>query len=229
MKVVTIIQARTTSSRLPNKVMFDIYGKSLLERVIDQAKKIENSDELWVATSTHENDDVVEILCERKKVLCHRGSLENVRDRFYNIAKKTGADIILRITADNPLTEPAYAIQLIDVLKSNYEEYDYVRMKKSSILSGTLSEAFTIQALEKSVSEYNDSENIEHVVPAIVNHMKVLETVPMDKDLVAEKTYFVGVDTFEDFKRATKIFKEFGEHDTLKQLIKKVNKNGKAI
>lgn len=229
MKVVTIIQARTTSERLPNKVLLEIYGKSLLERVIDQAKKIENSDELWVATSTHEKDDLIEILCERKNVRCYRGGMDDVRGRFYSIAKKQNANIIVRLTADNPLTEPAYAMQLIEFLKKNYEKFDYVRMDKSTILDGTLSEAFTIDALEKSVSQYHDSFNLEHVVPAMIHKMKVYETVPSDKDLVTKKPYFVGVDTFEDYKRATKLFKEFGEQNTLKKLIKKINKNGKAI
>ena len=78
MKVISIIQARTTSTRLPNKALLEIYGKSLLERVIDQALKIKNTDEVWVATSSHENDDLIEILCDRKNIPCFRGSLEAV-------------------------------------------------------------------------------------------------------------------------------------------------------
>ena len=62
MKVISIIQARTTSTRLPNKALLEIYGKSLLERVIDQALKIKNTDEVWVATSSHENDDLLSLI-----------------------------------------------------------------------------------------------------------------------------------------------------------------------
>lgn len=229
MKVVTIIQARTTSTRLPNKVLLEIYGKSLLERVIGQAQQIRNSDEVWVATSVHENDDLIEILCERKNVPCHRGSLEDVRGRFYNIAKKQNADIIVRITADNPFTEPEYAAEMIDFIKDHFNEYDYVRMEKSTILDGSHSEVFTMQALEKVVDEYNDVENREHVTPAIIQHLKMYETVPANKDLVTKKPYFIGIDTFSDFKRATQLYKNFGEQDTLKRLIKEINKNGKAI
>lgn len=229
MKVVTIIQARTTSTRLPNKVLLEIYGKSLLERVIDQCRKIKNCDEVWVATSTHENDDLVEVLCERKNVPCHRGSLEDVRGRFYHIAKKQNADIIVRVTADNPFTDPEIAEDLIDFLKENSDKYDYVRMQKSTIIDGSHSEVFTMVALEKSISEYDDDRNREHVTPAMIEHMKMFETVPSNKDLVTEKPYFIGVDTFSDFKRATQILKTFGERDTLKHLIKEINENGKAI
>lgn len=229
MKVVTIIQARTTSSRLPNKVLLEIYGKSLLERVIDQCQKIKNSDEVWVVTSTHENDDLVEVLCERKNVPCHRGSLEDVRGRFYHVAKKQNADIIVRVTADNPFTEPEIAEDLIDFLKENSDKYDYVRMRKSTIIEGSHSEVFTTDALGKSVNEYDDDRNREHVTPAMIEEMKMFETVPTNKDLVTEKPYFTGVDTFSDFKKATYLFQKFGEQDTLKHLIKEINKNGKAI
>ncbi|NBC05537.1 MAG: acylneuraminate cytidylyltransferase [Bacteroidetes bacterium] len=229
MKAVTIIQARTTSTRLPNKVLLEIYGTSLLERVINQAKKIRSTDEVWVATSTHENDDLIEILCERKNIPCHRGSLEDVRGRFYHIAKKQNADIIVRITADNPFTEPEYAAEMIDFLKENHDKYDYVRMDRSTILEGTHSEVFMMDALEKSVTDFDDSENREHVTPAIIREMRMFETKPLNKDLIAKKPYFIGVDTFSDFKKATYLYKVFGEQDTLKQLIKTINKNGNAI
>lgn len=228
MKVVTIIQARTTSSRLPNKVMMDIYGKSLLERVIDQSLKIENSDEVWVATSIHENDDLVEYLCERKGVACYRGSLEDVRGRFVYIARETDADFIVRVTADNPLTEPVYAEQLIETLKRN-PEYDYARMDKSTIIDGTHSEVFTRRALEKSLEEYKDLRNKEHVTPAMIEEMKMIEPVPERKDLIVKKPYFAGVDTFEDIRTATLLYRKFGEEETLEQLIKEINENGKAI
>lgn len=229
MKVVTVIQARTTSKRLPNKVLLEIYGKSLLERVIEQSKKIENSDEVWVATSTHENDDLIEILCDRLETPCHRGSLEDVRGRFFHIAEKQDVDIIVRITADNPFTEPKYAAELINFLKENSDTYDYARMKKSAVLDGSNSEVFTMDALKKSVSEYDNKENREHVTPAMIQEMKMFETTPSDEELITKKPYFVGVDTFSDFKRATQLYKDFGEQDTLKRLIKKINKNGTAI
>lgn len=223
MKVVTIIQARTTSSRLPNKVLIDVYGKPLLERVIDQANKIRNTDEVWVATSTHENDDLIEEMCERKKTPCHRGSLEDVRGRFDYIAKKRKADILVRITADNPLTEPLYAEELIDFLKNNIDNYDYVRMDKTTVLDGTNCEVFTKKSLDESIRLHDDDWNREHVTPAICNTMKISELVSDDQGLVAKKPYFVGIDTFLDLKRSVKLFKTFGEKETLKQIIKEKN------
>ena len=89
MKVVTIIQARTSSSRLRNKVLFNIDGKTLLGKVIESAKAIKKSDEIWVATSTNNEDNVIEFICKENNVNCFRGSLNDVRSRFDLISKKT--------------------------------------------------------------------------------------------------------------------------------------------
>ena len=228
MKVITIIQARTSSSRLPNKVMLDLYGKCLLERVIDKAKKIKKTDEVWVATSVHENDDIIEYLCERMGIPVYRGSLLDVRWRYYHIAKQQNADLIVRITADNPFTEPVFADELIETL-INHSGYDYARMDKSKILNGTHSEVFTMNALEKSIQEYDDDQNREHVTPAMIFHMKKLEVIPSNNELVPKTPYFIGVDTFEDFKRCILIYKKFGTKNTLKHIIKEINTYGKAI
>ena len=83
--------------------------------------------------------------------------------------------------------------------------------------------------MKKSVSEYDDSENREHVTPAMIQEMKIFEATPSNKDLITKKPYFIGVDTFSDFRRATELYKEFGEQDTLKQLIKKIKENETAI
>jgi spore coat polysaccharide biosynthesis protein SpsF len=225
MKVVTVIQARCTSSRLPNKVLLDMYGKPLLERVINQAQKIQHSDEVWVATSTHETDDLIEVFCNRLNVSCFRGSLSDVRGRFYDIATSGNADIVVRITADNPLTEPEYADDLIQFLKMN-PGCDYARIDKSAILNGTQSEVFSAGALRTSVDLHNDNENREHVTPAMITKMNMQEIIPTNKELIAQKPYFVGVDTFADYKRSILLFEKFGTKQTLKQIIKQINTYG---
>lgn len=229
MNVQTIIQARTSSSRLTNKVLLDVYGKSLLERVVDRCLKIKKSNELWVATSKNQKDDLIEIFCERKGVACYRGSLRNVRDRYYKIAKKEKADIIVRVTADNPFTEPEFADQMVSFLEKNVDKYEYVRMQKQKILDGSHSEVFTFKALEKSVKNFKDDWNREHVTPAMIECMRMFELVPSNKDLVSNNSYFLGIDTYSDLKRVTNIFKKFGEKETLKHLIKEVNNNGRAV
>src|SRR6185369_9553805 len=78
-KVLAVIQARMSSQRLPGKIVRDVYGKCLLERVVIQTRRMRQADAVVVATSANAEDDVTELVCERLGVECFRGSLDDVR------------------------------------------------------------------------------------------------------------------------------------------------------
>jgi spore coat polysaccharide biosynthesis protein SpsF len=106
-----IIQARISSSRLPGKVLMDIDAKPMLQHVVERARQAKLVDEVMVATTTDPSDDILEQFCHRQAISCFRGSLQDVLDRFYQAAKKSTAQIIVRLTADCPLLDP----KLIDL------------------------------------------------------------------------------------------------------------------
>ena len=222
MKVVTIIQARTSSQRLPNKVLMDVNGRSLLDRVIDQCLKISESISLWVATSNKSDDDGIQFVCERRGVRCFRGSLDDVRSRFYNIALEEQADIVVRVTADNPLVEPRYADQMIVYLKQ-HTDCDYVRMLQDVIPYGSGSEAFTFNALQLAVQEHDTPQNREHVTPALIQHSRMVELCPSDHDMVARRHCNVTVDTTQQYLDIVQLFQTYGQENMLRQIICKVN------
>jgi spore coat polysaccharide biosynthesis protein SpsF len=216
-KVVAIIQARMSSSRLPRKIALDIYGKSLLERVINQVKRAKYVNSIVVATSIEREDNITEMICRRLNINCFRGSLDDVRSRFLEVAKQQSASIIVRITADNPLTEPYYIDLLISKIKE-YSNIEYCIMNKEYIPDGTMSEVFRINALLNSVA-YDDSEySREHVTPGI-KEMYQVHTFKPD-EAYRLNNFFVGVDTFEDYLKINEIFSKYqGTNDLLKQLI----------
>jgi len=228
MKVVTIIQARTSSSRLRNKVLLSMHGKSLLNRVIDRTLAIKESDEVWVATSDDPTDDAIEWMCRNRDIPYFRGSLNDVRSRFYTIATSQRADIIVRVTADNPFTEPSYADQMIRYVKTN-PTVDYVRMVKSTIIDGTGCEVFTMSAFQKSVERYNTPSDIEHVTTSLISEFNMVELIPDDKELVTNQPYFLGVDTMEDYIKTIRLYHRYGDQITLKQIIQKVNENENVL
>jgi spore coat polysaccharide biosynthesis protein SpsF len=216
-KVVAIIQARMNSSRLPHKVALDIYGKPLLERVIDQVKRARFVDSIVVATSTEKDDNIIEMLCQRLNIHCFRGSLNDVRSRFVKIAKQQHASIIVRITADNPLTEPYYIDLLVSKIKGN-SNIDYCIMDKDSIPDGTMSEAFRIEAFLKSISLDDSEYSREHVTPAIKKMCHIHTFKPDDAYMLSD--FFVGVDTFDDYLKINRIFSKYqGAPDLLQRLI----------
>ena len=169
MKVITVIQARTSSSRLRNKVLLNFNKNTLLGQVINSVKSSKEVDEIWVATSINKEDDLIELICKENNVNCFRGSLIDVRSRFDLISKKTNADIIVRVTADNPFTESFYIDQMISYIKS-HNDVDYVCMDKSMILEGTGSEIFTSKSLNKSIEMSNHEMDKEHVTQYLINN-----------------------------------------------------------
>lgn len=98
------------ATRLPGKVLRDIAGRPMLLRVVERARRAVTLDQVAVATTVEPSDDPIAELCAHQGILCTRGSLHDVLDRYTQAARQLQADVIVRITADCPLIDP----QLID-------------------------------------------------------------------------------------------------------------------
>ena len=112
--IVAIVQARVGSTRFPRKVLTDISGATMLERVVERVREARSVERVVVATTTATDDDAVEQLCRRIGVACFRGSEEDVLDRYHAAAHEHGASIVVRITSDCPLLDPALIDTVVD-------------------------------------------------------------------------------------------------------------------
>ena len=133
-KVVAIIQARMSSSRLPGKVMLHLGGKTLLEQVVDRVKSATKINEIVIATSTQEEDFIIEDKAKQIGTKCVRGSLNHVFSRFKQAILESGADIVVRITADNPLTNAELIDKAVERLIN--ENLEYVSFKNIPVGTG---------------------------------------------------------------------------------------------
>src|SRR4051812_29326035 len=107
-KIIGVLQARFSSTRLPGKVLKPILGVPMLIHQIDRLKLSEKLSSLVLATSTDSSDDAIADLCFKHTIKCFRGSLDDVLDRVYQAALQEGAtsdDRIVRLTGDCPLTD----------------------------------------------------------------------------------------------------------------------------
>lgn len=113
-KTVAIIQARRSSKRLPAKVLLDIGGKPMLQRVVERTRQARWLDEVIVATTIAPEDDAIGQLCRQIGVSVTRGSVFDVLDRFYQTGLAFRAEAVVRITADCPLIDPGVLDQVVE-------------------------------------------------------------------------------------------------------------------
>jgi len=204
MKVVAIIQARCGSTRFPDKVFADICGKPLIWHVVNRLKFSKTIDEIVLATTLNPLDDKLYTWAVANKISIFRGSENNVLNRYYEAAKKYNADIIIRITADDPFKEPFIIDQA--VCKLQKENLDFVCNNfPPSFPEGLDIEVFTFHALEVEELNSNSSFEREHVTQYFYHHPPFfkMSNISHLKDLSYLRW---TIDTVEDLKMVQQIY-----------------------
>lgn len=202
-----ILQARTGSTRLPNKVMRLLGGIPLLSHCIGRLQRVGT---VIVATSDLIKDDPVEELARLKNVYCFRGSEEDVLDRYYHAAKMFNIRYIIRATGDNPFVDPNEAHRVVNYIVSN--KVDYVTgaevIDRLGLPVGVGVEAFTFNALERSWFEGHAKNHREHVNEYILENPESFSIVRL-KCLQENSCpdLRLTVDTDDDFNFAEEILK----------------------
>src|SRR5690348_3349029 len=105
-RVMAIIQGRMNSSRLPGKILADIAGQPMLQRVFARTSRAASLSGTIFATTTDPSDDPVAEYCDFSGIPFTRGSEFDVLDRYYQAAKSAKADVVVRVTADCPVIDP---------------------------------------------------------------------------------------------------------------------------
>jgi len=185
MTVGIIVQTRTGSTRLPGKVMMKADDKLLMiDYVINQLKHSKLHDEIVVATTNLEQDDVIFDYVTNRNIPCFRGDEKNVLERHYQCAKKYAFSTIVRIPSDKPLIDPTIVDSVIEKFQSN--SYDYLSnffidvndndRFIPSYPSGTEVEIFSFTALETAWKNATSEEEKEHVTPYLYSHPEKFNT-----------------------------------------------------
>ena len=162
MNIVAIIQARLGSTRLAKKVFADLAGKPLIWHVINRLKYSDRINNIVLATTNSILDDELASWAIKEQVNLFRGSENNVLERFYFAAKHYSADIIVRITADDPFKDPLIIDKVIDMLLVDKLDFAY-NNNPPTFPEGLDTEVFTFDALEIAYSKSQDIYEKEHV------------------------------------------------------------------
>src|SRR6185437_2547862 len=107
MRIGGVIQARTSSRRLPGKVMRPLRGRPMIAWLFERLRHAAGLDGIVLATSTAPDDDALAAFAAAEGIPCHRGALEDVGGRLLKAAKAAGFDALVRVNGDSPLIDPA--------------------------------------------------------------------------------------------------------------------------
>lgn len=202
MKIGAIIQARTSSTRLPSKILKELpYGSGItvLEQVIRRLKRSKELNEIIIATTTGKDNDKIVAITKKENVKSFRGSKDDVLARYYLAAKENDLDVIARITSDCPCIDP----EIIDLMIGKHIEAkaDYTSNTcKRTYPHGLDVEVFNFDVLEETYKNAQKDYEKEHVTPYIYRNPQLFKINQIE---APEKLYApdirITLDTEEDY------------------------------
>jgi spore coat polysaccharide biosynthesis protein SpsF len=169
MRVVAIVQARMSSTRLPGKVLLDIGGETMLARVVRRVRRAASVQQTIVAATHSVADEPIMHECERLGVVVFRGAEEDVLDRFYQAACAYGAEVVVRITSDCPLIDPDVIDQVVGAFQDASLDYASNVIRRT-FPRGLDTEVVAFHALECAWREAARPHERVHVTPYLYQH-----------------------------------------------------------
>jgi spore coat polysaccharide biosynthesis protein SpsF len=204
--ILAILQARMSSSRLPGKVLKPVLGRPMILRQIERIRQASRVDRLVMATSTDASDDVLVHDCEAQGVECARGSLDNVLDRYYQVARRLTPAHVVRLTGDCPLIDPDVMDEVIAFHIEGGFDYTSNALDRLTLPNGLDVEVLRFECLERTWREAQMPSEREHVTPYVYNHRELfrLGSYCAERDLSHMRW---TVDEPEDLEFVRRVYK----------------------
>lgn len=210
MKTVAIIQARLGSTRLPRKVLCDIAGQTMIERVVERVSHSRTIDEWVIATTLEPPDQELVEYCQRRDWNWFAGSEQDVLQRYLDAAEEHSADRIVRITSDCPLIDPGLIDQVVGRLNANPQiDYACNFHPERRYPRGLDCEVLTRKTLERVNRLATESKFREHVTLYIYRHF---DQFSIDSVRCVDDCSHLRwtVDTEQDLQLVREIYRYFG-------------------
>ena len=210
--IVAFLQARTDSTRLPNKVLKPILDKPMIIHQLERTARSSKIDKLILLTSDEPNDDKLANVVKEHGFNLFRGSKDNVLERFYLCAKSlklNNNDIIVRLTGDCPLHDSKIIDELIEAYQNSRVDY-MANCIEPLYPDGLDVEVFSFRALQEAYHKASKSSQKEHATPYIRESSDFIS-----KDLEGDKVYpqwRLTVDEPSDFEVVKKIYQYFNHN-----------------
>lgn len=179
----------------------------MLEQIIFRANTSKLAEQIVVATTEGEIDEPVRNICNSERIKCFSGSENNVLQRIIGAAEQTQADVVVRLTADNPFVDGKLVDMVVQSLLSDYSSLDYAaNVDNCGFPYGLFAEAVKYKTLRTLAASANDEEK-EHVTLKIRRNPETFSV----KKILADRNYpdiKLTVDTAADRARLIKVFEK---------------------
>lgn len=201
-KVLCIVQARLTSSRLPDKVIMPLGREemTIAEHVFQRLSLSRHIDKVVFAIPTGGRNDALETFLQDKGIPCFRGSEDNVLERFYRCMEAYRPEIVVRATSDNPFVDWQQADLQIEALSG----CDYVTSAGAPL--GTGVEVFHAQGLAEAYRCASSDREREHVTPYLYLHPELFSVMRIPYRMPVQSSYRLTVDTDQDYALARQVY-----------------------
>lgn len=211
-KVVVIVQARMGSERLPGKVLRNLNGKPMLHHIVRRISQANLIDDVVIATTDLDQDNPIVIFCRDNHVTHFRGDAYDVLDRYWKCAEYHHAEIVVRLTADNPFVDPSVIDEALEYY-SVAPESDYLHYH-SKLPLGVAVEIISFDALRTAWQNAPEGLYREHVTPYIYM-TEGFNCLTYDCPSDDFSNIRLTVDTEEDFATAQNIYEALARKDSL--------------
>ena len=201
--MLVIIQARTSSRRFKNKILYSFYGKKLIQHVFEKIKKSRKV-KIIVSTSTNKKDDKLVKFLIDKKIKYFRGSLNNVAKRLYDTAVSEKKSFFLRISGDSPLIDFRLINKSMKIFEKN-KNFDLItNIFPRTFPSGQSVEIIKTKTLGKNLRFFSklDKEHVTRYFYRNSSKFKIKNFVN-NKHTKNKK---LSIDTHDELKRILKTF-----------------------
>lgn len=226
MNVVAVVQARMGSTRLPEKALKEIQGKTILWHIINRVKHSKLIDDIIIACTIKKEDIAIEKFAKKNSFKVYRGSVNDIVDRFYNAAKMVDADIIIRLWGDCPLVDPELIDDALKVFVDQGLDYSN-NFNPPSYPAGLNFEIYNFKTLDAIMKNTKDPFFREYPFEYIYAFEQSFKTYydTNKKDL---SSIHLTVDYQQDFDLISKIFEKLSKNKEifhLKDIVDLINNN----
>lgn len=220
--IITVIQTRRGSSRLPDKVMMPLAGKPLFVRQAQRVLASQLAGTVVIAATTDKADNIIEKTCIEEGLECFRGDAKDLLDRHYQAALEYKAGVVIKIPSDCPLIDPAIIDRVIHFYLKNENstenDYDYAsNLHPATYPDGNDVEVMSLDILKQAWQEADKEFEREHTTPFIwerTDRFKIGNVLmPGGKDYSMSHRW--TIDYIEDYRFIKSVYEELYEKNNL--------------